>query len=714
MARRTAGLLVFLGALQWVAWAQAPVGSEFQVNTYTPNGQAQPSVAADANGNFVVVWRNEVQPFVFDGPFGQRFDAAGAAVGAEFRVGTTGGPQPAVAADPSGRFVVVWSAAGDIFGQRFSAAGAQMGSEFRVNAFSTGGQFAPSITSDANGNFVVVWVSLAQPEDEYLGIFGQRFSAAGAPMGGEFHVNTYTTNRQVNPSVASDARGNFVVVWDSVRQEGSGYGVFAQRFSADGTLRGDEFRVNTNTTSPQMFSSVAGDASGNFIVVWEQMVLPQILFDGPFGQRFDSSGVPVGAEFRVPPFTKALLFPMQPTVAMAPGGGFVVTWKSDNALDGSGQGVLGRLFSVAGVPSGAEFRVNSYTTGNQSYSAVASDGSGNYVVAWVSGGQDGSADGIFGQRFGGLHSRALAVDPAAANGSDGNGILEPGEAVSVRPSWQSFTGDKLLSVGSEASTFTGPAGAAYTVADAVGLYQLPDAATMPCVDCFELGVSVPSARPATHWDASFLESMAPPHGQQKAWALHVGDSFSDVSRGSLFYSFIETLLHHSVTGGCEPGQYCPESPATRAQMAVFVLVADEGGSFAPPACVAGNEVFGDLPAASSFCPWVEELSRRGVVDGCQASPPLYCPEDAVTRAQMAVFVLATREPGFTPPDCVSGSEVFGDVPAGNVFCRWIEELSRRGVVSGCAPGLYCPDDPVTRGQMGVFISGTFGLTLYGP
>jgi hypothetical protein len=79
---------------------------------------------------------------------------------------------------------------------------------------------------------------------------------------------------------------------------------------------------------------------------------------------------------------------------------------------------------------------------------------------------------------------------------------------------------------------------------------------------------------------------------------------------------------------------------------------------------------------------------------------------------MAVFVLATKEPGFTPPAC--GTPRFNDVPASSPFCRWIEELARRGVVTGCGGGNYCPTAAVTREQMAVFISVTFGLMLYGP
>jgi hypothetical protein len=79
---------------------------------------------------------------------------------------------------------------------------------------------------------------------------------------------------------------------------------------------------------------------------------------------------------------------------------------------------------------------------------------------------------------------------------------------------------------------------------------------------------------------------------------------------------------------------------------------------------------------------------------------------------MAVFVLRTLDPNLDPPACTT--PVFSDVPADSPFCRWIEELVRRGVVSGCAAGRYCPADPVTREQMAVFLTGTFGLTLYGP
>ena len=130
----------------------------------------------------------------------------------------------------------------------------------------------------------------------------------------------------------------------------------------------------------------------------------------------------------------------------------------------------------------------------------------------------------------------------------------------------------------------------------------------------------------------------------------------------------------------------------------------------PPPCVAGAEAFDDVPAASPYCRWIEELARRGVVAGCGGGN--YCPTDPVSRETMAVYLGATLM--LNPPAC--GTPVFADVPASSPFCRWIEELARRGVVAGCGGGNYCPTQRVlpVRDQMSVFLSVTFGLVLYGP
>jgi glucose/arabinose dehydrogenase len=181
-------------------------------------------------------------------------------------------------------------------------------------------------------------------------------------------------------------------------------------------------------------------------------------------------------------------------------------------------------------------------------------------------------------------------------------------------------------------------------------------------------------------------------------------SFLDVPPGMSFAPFIGRLYNASVTAGCTAENYCPNGVTDRSQMAVFVLRADDQ-AFVPPPC-GTTPMFSDVPASSPYCRWIEELARRSVVSGCGGGR--YCPGSAVTRAQMAVFTLATLEgAGYNPPACTT--PMFSDVPAADPFCRWIEELARRGVVTGCGGGQYCPDAPVSRGEMSVFLSEGFSL-----
>jgi pectate lyase len=308
---------------------------------------------------------------------------------------------------------------------------------------------------------------------------------------------------------------------------------------------------------------------------------------------------------------------------------------------------------------------------------------------------------------------AISLDIDAA----GNSILEPGEVASLSPAWRNSSGANELLTGA-LTNFTGPGAPDpdYAVLDPSADYGTVGAgAAAACAgatgDCYSLLVSVPTSRPTTHWDAMARETLS--NGQIKDWTVHVGESFDDVLTTHGFYPFVETLLHNAVTGGCSATSYCPTSGTTRGQMAVFVLISHEGPGYSPVDCVAGSEMFADVPAASSFCPFIEELSRRGVTGGCGGGN--YCPTNPVTREQMPVFSLLTLEgSGYSPVDCVAGAEVFADVPAASPFCKWIEEFARRGITGGCGGGNYCPTNTVTRGQMAVFLTATATTEIYTP
>jgi len=187
------------------------------------------------------------------------------------------------------------------------------------------------------------------------------------------------------------------------------------------------------------------------------------------------------------------------------------------------------------------------------------------------------------------------------------------------------------------------------------------------------------------------------------WAipkLYVTGTFTDVPPNFWAWRFVEALAASGVTGGCGGDDFCPGDFVNRAQMAIFVLTAR--GTAPPPATGAR---FDDVPPGYWAGPWIEELAREGVVSGCAAN--LYCPNNLLTRAEMAVLLTLAR--GETPPPA-TGTR-FGDVPADYWAARFIEQLAADGVTGGCGGGNYCPDQPVTRGEMAVFLAAAFHLPL---
>jgi hypothetical protein len=690
---RTRALIVgVLVAIAGIASAQIPIGGEFLVNTVTSGDQSPSgrSIAMAPDGTFFVVWESG------NNAMAQRFDALGVRQGPEFQVNPVSGYSPVspiVVADGRGEFVVAWTH-GDspdygpwrILVRRYFGNGAPDGLAIHVSADT----HAPDVAADAAGNFVVVWNAVPSTE-----IVGRRYDTNGLPVGGEFAINTYTPGLQTDASVDYDASGRFVVAWRSTDQDGSN-GIFARRFDAAGMPQGPEFLVNSSTTGFQSSPRVAVDPSGAFLIAWVRLGGHR----GIFARRFDATGAPLGEEFRVD--TSAHLFPGRPLVASDDAGNATITWTTS---DGGNADVAGRLFDASGAARGGEFRINTYTTGNQFDGSVAMDSAGSFVVAWGSVGQDGAGSGVVARRFIGLRPAALAVD------GGGNGILEMNEVgVVVAPAWESTGALTIASLSGVAGNFTGPAGATYTLDDGTASYgALGAGATASCIstgNCYAVTVAA-STRPAVHWDAAITETLTPT-GVTHERPLHIGGSFDDVPVGHRFYPFVEAILHKNVTGGCAPSTYCPSAVTSREQMAVFVLVASQPAGYVPPPCGAVPR-FQDVPATNPFCPWIEDLQRRRISDGC--APFAFCPSSPTTREQMAVFVLKTLGASVDPPACVT--PMFADVPASSPFCRWIEELARRGVVTGCGGGNYCPAGAVTREQMAVFLTVTFGLTLYG-
>ena len=404
-------------------------GGEFQVNQYTTNHQYQPAVAASASGDFVVSWSSAGQ----EGPgapgiFAARFDSSGVLLGGELQVNsyTTGIQRfSAVAAADDGDFVVVWQSYQDgdlegIFGRRFASTGTPLGAEFQVNSYTSGSQIQPDVAADDDGDFVVVWRSTGQDGVTSHGVFGRRFDSSGAAQASEFQVSTYTVGNQAYPSVALESNGDFVVAWESTSRDGSGYAVIARRFSSAGVAQGAELQANTFTINNQAQPAVASDADGDFVVAWQSLHQdgPILLADyGIFARRFDSAGVAKGGEFQVNIYTTN--YQRMADVAADDDGDFVVTWKS-GLQDGSLAGVFARRFNPGGMALGPELQVNSYTVGSQGDldpPTIDFDSDGDFVIAWRNTEpQDGHFAGVFAQRF--------SLPPLATLDIDGNGVVD--------------------------------------------------------------------------------------------------------------------------------------------------------------------------------------------------------------------------------------------------------------------------------------------------
>ncbi len=198
--------------------------------------------------------------------------------------------------------------------------------------------------------------------------------------------------------------------------------------------------------------------------------------------------------------------------------------------------------------------------------------------------------------------------------------------------------------------------------------------------------------------AAMLSLVALPAGAQT-------QQFNDVPPEYWAFDFINTLADAGVTSGCGNDNYCPDDSVTRAQMAVFIERGLRGSAYVPPPAT-GNTFFDVQPGAFA-ADFIEQLALDGITGGCGNDN--YCPDDAVTRAQMAVFLLRSiYGPAYAPPPPVGA---FDDVATDYWAAAWIEQLAAEGITAGCGGGNYCPTSAVTRAQMAVFLVRTFALDV---
>ncbi|MBV1905426.1 MAG: hypothetical protein KUG75_05060, partial [Pseudomonadales bacterium] len=400
-----------------------PTGNEFQVNTTTDDNQQKPDIAADADGNFVVVFDNRL-PVTGANVSAQRYNSAGLAIGTEFLVNSTthsDATLPAVSMAPDGKFVVVWEDFGDdgsgdgIFAQRYNAAGQAQGSNIGpVNSTTEGQQHRSDVAMYSDGSFVVVWEDVTAGNDS-RGIRGQRFNASGIALGGEFDISTDVDIDHTYPKVTMDGAGNFIIGW-SAGNVGASQDVVFRRYDVNGVAQGQPVQVNVNSkmdsaSGTRNNMSIGADHAGNLVLAWEANSfsvsgVPDGLTIGILARRFDNSGNALGAAFEVNTDNPS----DSPEVAVEPGGRFAIVYE---APDVSLAGVVVRQYAANGQPIGPAGQYNVETFFGQDFPAIALDGNGRGMVAWQSGqGQDGDAEGVFARLLV-LEKRLAFANPAS-------------------------------------------------------------------------------------------------------------------------------------------------------------------------------------------------------------------------------------------------------------------------------------------------------------
>ncbi len=382
----------------------AALGEEVRVHALTAGDQFDPDLAARPDGTFVVTWASQAGA---GGIHSRRMNADGTPLDVnETQVSQFGTPShrdAVVVRNEAGNYVVVWNETlrdatldRGIYAQSFAANGTPLSGEILVPQSSADVQENPDVVIDKDGNFVVTWNSVVAVTDDFtdVDIKARRFSAAGTPLGNEFTVNTLAGAVETSPQIGIDQVGNFTIVWQASDADGQSLGISARRFDAAGAaIDSSEFDVNTTVGEVQN-PSIDVNASGEFVIVWDNFVFSsQLLSNNVYARRFDAAGTPLGSDFLVNDEILDGVFQDVPDVALADDGSFVVVWQSD--LNAPRTDVMGRRFDATGAPLGGEFLVAAGNSNDSPHPRISIGSDGIHVVTWT----DNANGGIRGQRF---------------------------------------------------------------------------------------------------------------------------------------------------------------------------------------------------------------------------------------------------------------------------------------------------------------------------
>ncbi|HEX3552166.1 MAG TPA: hypothetical protein VIA62_02935 [Thermoanaerobaculia bacterium] len=399
------------GAVSGETAAPIPRGPEFQVNVTTSGDQFAPAVAVAPDGSFLVAWTSgPVQPPFRTDVFARAYDSAGNPQSGEIRVNTTTASsqeRPRVAANATGQYMVVWNDDTIARARLLDSTGQPLSGEMTL---ASGNQASPTpeVTADPAGGFLVVWLELATALDSRR-VHWRRFDAHGQALGAEASLGT--VGFVPPPRVATSPLGGFLIVW-SEGATGTDFFAFsnvrAQRLDAAGQPVGAILAVNESEVGALADPQPVFYADGSFSVLW---TIHQLLFDvgNLFARRFSPAVAATSptVEFSAAEAVEGRL----PAAAALPSGDTWVLWLKGGLPQEPDGGIFSGVFDPSWNLKGPISRINTYTAGVQTEPAVATSPAGDLVAAWASGDdrshgiggingtQDGNGFGVFAQRF---------------------------------------------------------------------------------------------------------------------------------------------------------------------------------------------------------------------------------------------------------------------------------------------------------------------------
>ncbi|MEO7676735.1 MAG: hypothetical protein ABIV39_08250 [Verrucomicrobiota bacterium] len=268
---------------------------------------------------------------------------------------------------------------------------------FPVSKITKGTQRTPQVKMLSNGNAIFVWSGNALKTPD---IYARILKEPGVFLTSDLRLNTYLKDSQTAPVVTSLENGGAFVVWSSFQQDGSLWGIYARTISPDGKITGNEFGVNQTTQFNQRSPAIATLSNGNVVAIWiseQQRFAATLAGVGSvdvYARIFNSIGSPLSGELLLNSGNNPCA---DPSISALPGGGFTVVWsEKDLANRSNNWEVVGRSFSESGTAVGGDFKINSYTYGDQFRPRIATTGN-HCEVVWTSLGQDGSREGVFGR-----------------------------------------------------------------------------------------------------------------------------------------------------------------------------------------------------------------------------------------------------------------------------------------------------------------------------